>query len=80
MAGSLDSTQALLDYTIQVTKCPEFVIENGTLQHCEQIPSSIFTIHDCVLVQDSCLQDSSEDEVFFGAVHSVEKRGRSNIR
>jgi len=46
MAGSLDSTQALLDYTIQ----------------------------------DSCLQDSSEDEVFFGAVHSVEKRGRSNIR
>merc|ERR1719234_5995 len=29
---------------------------------------------------DSCLQDSSEDEVFFGAVHSVEKRGRSNMR
>merc|ERR1719410_1099488 len=46
MAGPLDSTQALLDFTIQ----------------------------------DSALQDESEDEVFFGAVHSVEKNGRSKIR
>ena len=30
--------------------------------------------------QDSALQDESEDEVFFGAVHSVEKNGRSKIR
>ena len=65
MAGSLDSTQALLDYTIQVTKC--------SILSCP-----IFTKR--VLAQDSCLQDSSEDEVFFGAVHSVEKMGRSNIR
>ena len=33
-----------------------------------------------MFAQDSCFQDSSEDEVFFGAVHSVEKRVRSNIR
>ena len=64
MAGSLDSTQALLDFTIQV----------GKYLHCLKLACVIIT------TQDSALQDDSEDEVFFGAVHSVEKNGRSKIR
>ena len=64
MAGSLDNTQALLDFTIQV----------GNSLHCLKLTCVIIT------TQDSALQDESEDEVFFGAVHSVEKNGRSKIR
>ena len=64
MAGPLDSTQALLDFTIQVRES----------LHCFRLACVIIT------TQDSALQDESEDEVFFGAVHSVEKNGRSKIR
>ena len=64
MAGPLDSTQALLDFTIQV----------GKSLNCLKLACLTIT------TQDSALQDESEDEVFFGAVHSVEKNGRSKIR
>ena len=46
----------------------------GKFLHCLKLACAIIT------TQDSALQDESEDEVFFGAVHSVEKNGRSKIR
>ena len=46
----------------------------GKFLHCLKLACEIIT------TQDSALQDESEDEVFFGAVHSVEKNGRSKIR
>ena len=41
MAGSLDSTQALLDYTIQVTEDFEFAIKK-TLLFGQQVLSTVF--------------------------------------